>query len=214
MKLVTTAARAAQRRIAVCEPYLGGREAEYVLDCLKTNWISSAGTYLTEFERAFARYCGCAEGIGTTSGTTALHLALAARGLGPGDEIIMPAFTIAATLFAALYVGATPVLVDVEPDTWTLRVDQVAARISPRTRAVMPVHIYGHPCDMDPLTELARRHALWLVEDAAEAHGAEYKGRKCGGLADAACFSFYANKIISTAPTRGATTSCWGTSRA
>src|SRR5437879_9890927 len=116
MKLVTTAARAAQRRIAVCEPYLGGREAEYVLDCLKTNWISSAGTYLTEFERAFARYCGCAEGIGTTSGTTALHLALAARGLGPGDEIIMPAFTIAATVFAALYVGATPVLVDVEPD--------------------------------------------------------------------------------------------------
>src|SRR3989442_10194101 len=106
MKLVTTA----QHRIAVCEPYLGGREAEYVLDCLKTNWISSAGTYLTEFERAFARYCGAAEGIGTTSGTTALHLALAARGLGPGDEIIMPAFTIAATVFAALYVGATPVL--------------------------------------------------------------------------------------------------------
>ena len=195
---MSQAARAAQRRIAVCEPYLGGREAEYVLDCLKTNWISSAGTYLTEFERAFARYCGCAEGIGTTSGTTALHLALAARGLGPGDEIIMPAFTIAATVFAALYVGATPVLVDVEPDTWTLRVDQVAVRIGPRTRAVMPVHMYGHPCDMDPLTELARRHGLWLVEDAAEVHGAEYRGKKCGGLGDAACFSFYANKIIST----------------
>ena len=195
---MSEAARAAQRRIAVCEPYLGGREAEYLLDCLKTNWISSAGTYLTEFERAFARYCGCAEGIGTTSGTTALHLALAARGLGPGDEIIMPAFTIAATVFAALYVGATPVLVDVEPDTWTLRVDQVAARIGPRTRAVMPVHMYGHPCDMDPLTELARRHGLWLVEDAAEVHGAEYRGKKCGGLGDAACFSFYANKIIST----------------
>src|SRR5437879_10542810 len=138
MKLVTTAARSAQRRIPVCEPYLGGREAEYVLDCLKTTRIPSAGSYLAEFERAFARYCGCAEGIGTTSGTTALHVALAARGLGPGDEIIMPAFTIAATVFAALYVGATPVLVDVEPDTWTLRVDQVAARIGPRTRAVMP----------------------------------------------------------------------------
>src|SRR2546422_538968 len=166
--------------------------------CSSDLWISSAGTYLTEFERAFARYCGAAEGIGTTSGTTALHVALAARGLGPGDEIIIPAFTIAATVFAALYVGATPVLVDVEPDTWTMRVDQVAARIGPRTRAVMPVHMYGHPCDMDPLTELARRHGLWLLEDAAEVHGAEYKGKKCGGLADAACFSFYANKIIST----------------
>src|SRR2546422_11083653 len=182
---VSQAAGTAQRRIAVCEPYLGGREAEDVLDCLKTNRISSAGTYLTEFERAFARYCGAAEGVGTTSGTTALHVALAARGLGPGDEIIMPAFTIAATVFAALYVGATPVLVDVEPDTWTLRVDQVAARIGPRTRAVIPVHVYGHPCDMDPLTELARRHGLWLVEDAAEVHGAEDRGEKCGGLGGA-----------------------------
>src|SRR5437016_11721938 len=138
--------------------------------------------YHVDTKRAIARYCSAAERIGTTSGTTALHLALAARGLGPGDEIIMPAFTIAATVFAALYMGATPVLVDVEPDTWTLRVDQVAARIGPRTRAVMPVHMYGHPCDMGPLTELAHRHGLWLVEDAAEAHGAEYQGRKCGGL--------------------------------
>src|SRR3989454_4178574 len=110
----------------------------------------------------------------------------------------MPAFTIAATVFAALYVGATPVLVDVEPDTWTLRVDQVAARISPRTRAVMPVHMYGHPCDMDPLTELARRHGLWLVEDAAEGHGAEYRGEKCGGAGGAAGLRFYAHKNIST----------------
>jgi perosamine synthetase len=182
----------------VCEPYLGGRETEYVLECLKTNWISSAGTYLTQFEQSFARYCGRAHGVATTSGTTALHLAVAAAGLGPGDEIIMPTFTIAATVFAALYAGARPVLVDVEPDSWTLRVDQVAAKIGPRTRAIMPVHIYGHPCDMDPLVELADRHDLWLIEDAAEAHGAEYRGTKCGSFGDAACFSFYANKIVST----------------
>ena len=110
----------------------------------------------------------------------------------------MPAFTIAAPVFAALYVGATPVLVDVDPETWTMRVDEVAAKVGPRTRAILPIHIYGHPCDMDPVTELAQRHDLWVLEDAAEVHGAEYKGRKCGSLGDAACFSFYANKIIST----------------
>jgi perosamine synthetase len=187
-----------RRHIPVCEPYLGGREAEYVQDCLSSNWISSAGKYLAQFEAGFARYCGCEQGIATTSGTTALHLAVAARGLGPGDEIIMPAFTIAAPLFAALYVGATPVLVDVDPDTWTMRVDHIAAKVGPRTRAILPVHMYGHPCDMDPVNELAQRHDLWVLEDAAEVHGAEYKGRKCGSLGDAACFSFYANKIIST----------------
>jgi perosamine synthetase len=188
----------AHRRIPVCEPYLGGREREYVLDCLGTNWISSAGKYLAQFEESFAHYCESEHGIATTSGTTALHLAVAAAGLGPGDEIIMPTFTIAATVFAALYAGATPVLVDVDPDTWTMRVDEVAARIGSRTRAILPVHMYGHPCDMDPLQELAKRHHLWLVEDAAEVHGATYKGRKCGSLSDAACFSFYANKIVST----------------
>lgn len=187
-----------RRRIPVCEPYLAGREAEYVLECLRTNWLSSAGRFLDEFERGFARYCGCEHGIATTNGTTALHLAVAAAGLEPGDEIIMPTFTIASTVFAALYVGARPVLVDVDPDTWTLNTDQVAARLGPRTRAIMPVHMYGHPCDMDPLIALAERHDLWLLEDAAEVHGAEYKGRKCGGLGDASCFSFYANKIIST----------------
>jgi perosamine synthetase len=186
------------RRIPVCEPYLGGREAEYVLDCLKTNWISSTGKYLTQFEQSFARYCGSLHGVATTSGTTALHLAVAAAGLGPGAEVIMPTFTIAATVFAALYAGATPVLVDVDPDTWTMCVAEVAAKVGPRTRAILAVHMYGHPCDMDPLRQLAEDNHLLLLEDAAEVHGAEYKGRKCGGLGDAACFSFYANKIIST----------------
>ena len=187
-----------QRRIPVCEPYLGGRESEYVLDCLRSNWISSSGSYLTKFEQQFARYCDRAHGISTTSGTTALHLALAATGIAPGDEVIMPVFTIAATAFAALYLGARPVFVDVEPDTWTMRIDEVAAKIGKATRAIMPVHMYGHPCDMDPLRDLADRHDLWLLEDAAEVHGAEYKGRKCGGLSDAAVFSFYANKIVTT----------------
>lgn len=186
------------RRLPVCEPYLGGRETEYVLDCLNTNWISSTGQYLKKFEESFAGYCGAKHGIGTTSGTTALHLAVATAGLGPGDEIIMPTFTIAATVFSALYAGAIPVLVDCEPDTWNMRVDEVAAKVGPRTRAIMPVHIYGHPCDMDPLGEIAERYNLWLLEDAAEAHGARYKDRRCGGFGDAACFSFYANKIVST----------------
>src|SRR6267143_1188534 len=144
-----------RRRIPVCEPYLGGREIEYVLDCLRSNWISSAGKYLGQFEQSFAHYCDSEHGIATTSGTTALHLAVAAAGFGPGDEIIMPTFTIAATVFAVMYAGATPVLVDVDPHTWTMRVDQVAARIGPRTRAILPVHMYGHPCDMDPLQQLS-----------------------------------------------------------
>ena len=186
------------RRIPVCEPYLGGREIEYVQDCLTTNWISSTGKYLTQFEQTFAQYCGTLHGIATTSGTTALHLAVAAAGIGRGDEVILPTFTIAATVFAVLYADATPVLVDVEPDNWTMRADQVAAKVGPRTRAIMAVHMYGHPCDMDPLQQIAKDNNLLILEDAAEAHGAEYRGRKCGGLGDAACFSFYANKIVST----------------
>lgn len=184
--------------IPVCEPFLAGREAEYVADAVKTNWISSAGSYLTRFEQEFARYCGVKHGIATTNGTTALHLAVAAAGLGPSDEIIMPDFTIAACAFAAMYLGARPVFVDVEPDTWCMRVDQVADKVTARTKAIMVVHMYGHPCDMDPLCELARKRGLFLLEDAAEVHGAEYKGKRCGGLGDAACFSFYSNKIITT----------------
>jgi perosamine synthetase len=186
------------RIIPVCEPTLGGNEAKYLLDCVESNWISSAGKYIPVFEEKFAAECGCQYGIACCNGTIALHLALTALGLEPGDEVILPAFTMIATINAVTYTGATPVLVDSEPCTWNMDIDQLADKISPKTRVVMPVHTYGHPVDMDPVMELADRHGLFILEDAAEAHGAEYKGRRAGGLGHAGAFSFYANKIITT----------------
>lgn len=184
--------------IPVCEPLLGETEAQYVLDCLQNNWISSKGRYVSDFEKMFAEYCGCRYGISTTSGTTALHLALVALDIGPGDEVIVPAFTMAAPVFAIIHAGAVPVLVDAEPKTWNIDPTQIADRVTRRTKAVLPVHIYGHPCDMDPILAITRSHNIYVIEDAAEAHGAQYKGRPVGCLGKAACFSFYANKIITT----------------
>jgi perosamine synthetase len=186
------------RIIPVCEPTLSGKEKEYVLDCLESNWISSAGKYIPAFEEKFAAECGCKYGVACANGTVALHLGLAALGLEPGDEVILPTFTMIATINAVTYTGATPVLIDSEPGTWNMDVEQLAAKITPKTKAIIPVHTYGHPVDMDPLMELAERHGLFVIEDAAEAHGAEYKGRRAGGLGHAAAFSFYANKIITT----------------
>ena len=182
--------------IPVCVPLLGEKELENVVDCIKTNWISSKGKYVEEFEAKFAKYCGCKYGITTTSGTTALHLALASLNIKNGDEVIIPASTMIATAFAVIYCGATPVLVDAEPETWNMDVAKIEEKITDKTKAIMPVHIYGHPCDMDPIMKLASEHDLYVVEDAAEAHGAEYKGKKAGGIGDIGCFSFYANKII------------------
>jgi perosamine synthetase len=184
--------------IPVCEPTLGGNEVEYVLDCIESNWISSAGKYIPRFEEAFARACGARHGVACANGTVALHLALATLGIGPGDEVILPTFTMIATINAVTYTGATPVLVDSEAQTWNMDLNQVADKITPRTRAIIPMHTYGHPVDMDPLMAMAERHGLYVVEDAAEAHGAEYKGRRAGSLGHAGCFSFYANKIITT----------------
>jgi perosamine synthetase len=184
--------------IPVCEPFLSGKELEYVTDCIKSNWISSKGKYIEEFEQKFAHYCGCKYGISTTSGTTAIHLALASLGIGLGDEVIVPTFTMISTVFAVVYTGARPVLVDAEPETWNIDVTRIEEKITPRTKAIMPVHIYGHPCDMEPIMEMVRRHNLYVIEDAAEAHGAEYKGRKAGSIGHVNCFSFYANKIITT----------------
>lgn len=184
--------------IPVCVPLLGEKELEYVVDCVRTNWISSKGKYVEEFEEKFAKYCGCKYGVSTTSGTTALHLALASLGITKGDEVIIPTFTMVATAFAVVYCGAKPVLVDAEPETWNMDIEKIKEKITDRTKAIMPVHIYGHPCDMDPIIELAEEHELYVVEDAAEAHGAEYKGKKAGGIGDVGCFSFYANKIITT----------------
>jgi perosamine synthetase len=186
------------RIIPVCEPTLSGKEKEYLLDCLESNWISSAGKYIPAFEEKFAAECHCQYGVACANGTVALHLALAALGLGPGDEVILPAFTMIATINAVTYTGATPILIDSELCTWNMDVEQLAGKITSKTKAVIPVHTYGHPADMDPVMELAEKHGIFVLEDAAEAHGAEYKGRRAGGLGHAGAFSFYANKIITT----------------
>ncbi len=186
------------RIIPVCEPTLTGNELKYVTQCIETNWISSAGRFVDEFEAAFAAACGTRYGIACANGTIALHLALATLGLQPGDEVIIPTFTMIATANAVTYLGARPVLVDSELETWNLDIDQVEAKITPRTRAIVPVHTYGHPVDMDALNQIADRHGLWVIEDAAEAHGARCRGRPVGSLGAAAAFSFYGNKIITT----------------
>ena len=189
-----------QRRaiIPVCEPTLTGNEMRYVQQAIETNWISSAGSFIGDFEARFAAACGTRYGIACANGTVAMHLAMATLGLEPEDEVIIPTFTMIATANAVSYCGAKPILVDQEMDTWQMDLNQVEDRITPRTKAIVPVHIYGHPVDMDPLMEMAQRHGIIVIEDAAEAHGAEYKGRRCGGLGHAAGFSFYGNKIITT----------------
>ena len=184
--------------IPVCEPTLGGNEMKYVQQAIETNWISSAGRFIRDFEARFAELCGVQYGIACANGTVAMHLAMATLGLEAGDEVIIPTFTMIATANAVTYCGAKPVLVDMEPDYWQMDLNQVEAKITPRTKAIVPVHIYGHPTDMDALMALAEKHGIMVIEDAAEAHGAEYKGRRTGGLGHAAGFSFYGNKIITT----------------
>ena len=184
--------------LPVCEPFLDGNERAYVLEAIETGWISSAGKYIGAFEAAFASYLGAKHAIAVSNGTTALHLALVAMGIGKGDEVIIPEFTMIASAFAVCYTGAIPVFVDAECDTWNIDPTQIEARITPRTRAIMPVHIYGHPCAMDAIRGIARRHGLLILEDAAEVHGATYHGEKCGVLGDVAAFSFFANKVATT----------------
>ena len=154
------------------------------------------GEEVGAFERDFARYCQAAECIGVNSGTSALHVALLAEGIGPGDEVITVPFTFVATASAICYTGATPVFVDIEPDFYTIDVSKIEAAITPRTRAIMPVHLYGQPADMDPILDIAKRRGLAVIEDAAQAHGAEYRGRRCGSLAEIAGFSFYPGKNL------------------
>lgn len=184
--------------IPVCEPTLDGNEEKYVLDCLHTNWVSSAGKYIKEFEEKFSRYCGTKHAIACANATTGLHLTLSALGIGAGDEVIIPDFTLIVSANTVILAGARPVLVDIEPDTWCLDASRVEERITPRTRAIMAVHMYGHPCDTERLRAIAQRHRLFLIEDAAQAHGAEVSGRRTGALGDAGVFSFYGNKILTT----------------
>ena len=197
----------AMDHIPVNEPLLGSRELEYVSECVRTGWISSAGRFIEEFEQKWASYCGRRYGIAVSNGTVALQVSAACLGLKPGDEVIMPTFTIISCALAVIYNGGVPVLVDCDPRTWCMDVNQIEAKITARTRAIMPVHIYGHPVDMDPILELAEKHGLAIIEDAAEVHGAEYLAgrdtihpawRRCGSFGTLSCFSFYANKLITT----------------
>ena len=185
--------------ISVFEPYLGEEEGRAVLAAIQRGEISgSFGSAIGEFEQRFAAYVGAEHGVACNSGTSALHLAAAAARLGPGDEVLVSACTNIATALACLHEGAVPVPVDSEPETWNLDLELLEPLISERTRAIMPVHIYGHPVDMDALGEIAQRHGLLVIEDCAESHGATVRGRMTGSLGDMGCFSFYANKIITT----------------
>lgn len=184
--------------IPVNEPLLDGNEARYLAECVETGWISSEGPFVRRFEEGFAARAGRTHAVAAANGTAALEAAVAALRLGLGDEVILPSFTIISCASAVVRAGAVPVAVDSDPRTWCMDVDAVRAAITPRTKAVMAVHIYGLPVDMDPLLALAAEHELAVIEDAAEAHGLTYKGRPCGSFGDISIFSFYPNKLVTT----------------
>jgi len=184
--------------IPVNRPLLAGNEENYLRQCIATGWISSEGPFVKRLEAEFASLMGCAHGIAVCNGTVAIELAVAALRICSGDEVIMPTFTIISCAAAIVRAGAKPVLVDCQPDTWNLDPAQIAAKITNRTKAIMAVHIYGLPVDMDPILEIARRHDLFVIEDAAEQHGQTYKGRAVGSLGDIATVSFYPNKPVTT----------------
>lgn len=183
-------------RISIANPILNGNERKYIDECIDTGWISANGRFVREFEEKFAEFCGTRYALACCNGTMTLHLALRALGVGPGDEVIMPTLTYIATANAAAYCGASPVFVDSEPDTWNVDVRAIEEKITEKTKAIIPVHLYGLACDMDAVMALARKHRLAVVEDAAEAHGAEWNGRRVGSMGDIGSFSFFGNKII------------------
>jgi perosamine synthetase len=184
--------------IPVNEPLLDGDEKKYLLECIDSGWISSEGPFVRRFEEAFARRVGRKHAIAVANGTAAIDLAVDALGIGPGDEVILPAFTIISCVNQIVRCGAIPVLVDSDPLTWNMDVAQVEARITPRTKAIMVVHVYGLPADAEPVLQLARRHGLAVIEDAAEMHGQTYRGQPCGSLGTLSTFSFYPNKHVTT----------------
>lgn len=193
------------KSIPVNEPLLNGNEKKYLIECIETGWISSDGPFVAKFEDEFARFTGVAHGIAVANGTAALETALFSLGIKKGDEVIMPSFTIISCATACLRLGAIPVLVDMDSETWTMDVQQLEARVTPKTKAIMAVHIYGHPVYMDEVFRVAGKYGLKILEDTAEVHGAEYlsnlKGKRwlrCGEMGDASATSFYANKIVTT----------------
>ena len=187
-----------RQHITLAQPQLDGKEYDYLMDAFLSTWISSTGKYIIKFEEEFPRYCGVKYGVATSNGTTALHMAHTALGIGKGDEVIVPDITFAATINAVLHTGAKPVIVDIEEESWCIDPDEIEKAITVNTRAIIPVHIYGQICDMGRICDIAQRHNLYIVEDCAEAHGAEWQGRKAGAFGDISCFSFFANKVITT----------------
>jgi perosamine synthetase len=197
-ELVDLATASQYHQIPLAKPVLDGNELEYVTDCILTGWVSSQGKYVLQFEEKFGGYLGCKNTLAVSNGTVALHLALVTLGVGPGDEVIVPNLTFAAPVNAVLYVGATPVLVDVDQITMAIDPDLAAAAISKRTLAIIPVHLYGHPADMMSIMALSEKYNLVVIEDCAEALGSQYQGRHVGTFGDAATFSFFGNKTITT----------------
>lgn len=185
-------------RLPVASPDLGGNEERYVVDAIRSSWISSTGPYVDRFEREFAELTGMRAAIAVSNGTVALHLALLALDVGPGDEVIVPSLTYIATANAVRYVSAEPIFVDVDPETWCLDPSAVEEAVGPGTKAIVAVDLYGHPADMDRINDIAARNGLAVIEDAAEAHGARYKGKPAGSLGTIGTFSFYGNKIVTS----------------
>lgn len=196
--LVDYACFSRMRRTPIMQPLLNGNELTYLTECIQTGWISSQGAFVKRFEKEFAEYCSAQYPVAVSNGTVALHLALAALDIKAGDEVIVPDLTFAASINAIVYTGATPVIADVDKSTWTISVADIEKNITPRTRAIMPVHLYGHASHMDEIMALAKKHNLLVIEDAAEAIGGKYKGKHVGSFGDAATFSFFGNKTITT----------------
>jgi perosamine synthetase len=184
--------------IPVNTPLLNGNELKYLTECIETGWISSEGPFITKFEDQFSKYIGCDYGVAVSNGSAALDIAVQALNIGPGDEVIMPTFTIISPAQSVVKAGATPVLVDCEEGTWNIDVNLIEKRITPKTKAIIVVHIYGLPVDMDGVISLAKKYNLKIIEDAAEMHGQTYNGKMCGNLGDISIFSFYPNKHITT----------------
>lgn len=184
--------------IPVAKPDIGEEEVKNVMEAVRSGWVSSKGPFIEEFEKRFSSYIGVKHAIAVSNGTAALHLALTVLGVGQGHEVLVPSLTFIAAANAVTYTGAAPVFVDSQPDYWCIDPELVKKNITDKTKAIVLVHLYGHPCDIDPIMEIAHSRGLYVVEDCAEAHGAAYKGRKVGSFGDISCFSFYGNKIITT----------------
>lgn len=194
--------------IPISQPTITQKEIDYVTDAVKSGWVSSLGKYIDQFEETFAKFCNTKYAVATSNGTTGLHLALVSLGIKPGDEVIVPDLTFIATANAVKYIGAKVVTVDIDEDTLCISPNAIRKAITSRTKAIIPVHLYGHPCDMEAINEIAKKHNLLVIEDAAEAHGAEVNGVKVGGLGDVGVFSFYGNKIITSGEGGMITTNC------